>query len=643
MPVATRVILVVLLFATADVIAQDAVAQEAVAQEAKPVAQDAVADSKEAPPAADAPKKEIRAVRIGPAFGAADATVDKKDETPPAAIAVDDAAAVAAENSFGVMSLINGNTIAGSLRPSDSSTVIRWQGADFTEPFDVLVDAVKSIKFPAPKQRVAQTGDFAFELASGDLLAGKLVGWTTQGVDIDSSLFGRIVVRPGIIRRMYRIEENPTIVFSSLSGLQDWTTTNWETEGWQEDGAHLWTDQADATLNGDLSVPDKAMIEFEISWTDKPNFVFAIAVDTNDDTDSRTDGWRFETFEDTLAAVRENRSVADVAKVETLKDRKSVRLIAYLDQATMRLQVFRPDGTPLASIAPANAPAADEQRDEKLEAGRGVRLINRYGDVRLERLRIARWSGKIPTSTEQGDVSIAMADGTVASGTSIRLDADKNVFMIGDQGSEMPVPLDEVIGIKIAVTRGENSQMKSSLFLHDGTRISGEVKSITGDQWVVGSNEFVNPMNVPRELVRSLIVIKRDPIAAVPNKVGRSGRLELGQHKLTGRLVPAAEQESGDASCLRWKPFGCLNSSPLKLNMNGRVVYREPPPPVDPVKQKTANRALAIQQLRLQQQRRGLNFGQLFLQKADSKPVAKPVGRDAHKLHVRSGDVSTLR
>ncbi|MCG8652702.1 MAG: hypothetical protein MI861_22880, partial [Pirellulales bacterium] len=163
---------------------------------------------------------------------------------------------------------------------------------------------------------------------------------------------------------------------------------------------------------------------------------------------------------------------------------------------------------------------------------------------------------------------------------------------------------------------------------------------MSDQHWVLASDQFDRPMQVPRQRVRAFIVMQRDPIPADPGRSGRSGRLELGGgHKLTGRLVPAIEQAAADVSCFRWQPFGSLNSSSLRLGAGGRIVYRDPPPQRSTVTPRINPRHVPAQRLRVQQQKRGLNFGELFLQKVDRRPAAKPVSLDAHKLHARSGDV----
>ena len=591
-------------------------------------------------------KPVVRALRIGPNLKGVDREAAEPEVEQAAQPTEDDRAekdqAVAAANpaadarptkaADGVISLINGNSLRGRLGDTNSAEFLRWQGSDFIEPFEFRTDAIKSIKFPAADKRQAQEGEFAFELLSGDLLSGRLVSWDEEQVGIESPRFGEVHVDADFVRRVYRIDANPTIVFASLSGLQDWNETSWSTDGWQEDGAHLWTEKPDVALNADLNVPERAMIELQVSWTEKPvNFAFAMGVDPEAEKDKRLDGWRLETFDDVLAAVRETETMADVAEVEKLSG-NSLRLIAYLDQVHGRLDLYRPDGSFLAKIA---VPPSDA---EESKPGTGIRLINRVGKLRLERLRISRWSGKIPQQQESGLVNVALADGGVRSGEAISLNADHSLSIRRADDTET-VSLDDVVGIKVSKNEQQPALYRSSLFLHDGTRLSGEVAAVKNGRCVLQGAPYLQPVEVPVKLLRTLVVIRREPLPARPSKL-RTGRLELGGLRLTGNLVPAIEDDAAGVSCFRWQPFGSSNSSPLAHAAAGRIVYRDPPPPAPPKARQTAQRALQLQQLRLQQQRRGLNFGELFLQKVDRKqPTKARVGRDSHKLHIRSGDV----
>ena len=408
---------------------------------------------------------------------------------------------------IGVLTLINGNTIGGQLCASDSPEVIHWQGTDFTEPFQLRTAAIKSIKFPVQRRGQNQTSEFAFEFSSGDVVLGQLAGWSSDAIEIRSEQLGTLIVRPDSIRRLHRIEENATLVYGSLSGLQDWTTTAWDTSGWEEDGDHLWTEKPGATLNGDLDVPQRAVVEFEISWKDKPDFVFAIGVDTEHETDSHMDGWRFETVGGTLAIVREQDSIADIDVVADLSHQQSIRLSAFVDQRTGAMQVLFPDGKSAGKVAPKKR---DGEPESSAGHGHGVRLVNRGSYLKLERLRIAQWLGKTPSVSRGGQASIAMADGSFVSGGIRRYEPDSGSLMIGEDGQETPVKLSDVIAIKLSAAEAGAQQAQCALFLHGGMRLSGDLKAIDADNWVISGHNFSGAVRVPRDRVRSMIVFQHD-------------------------------------------------------------------------------------------------------------------------------------
>ena len=77
----------------------------------------------------------------------------------------------------------------------------------------------------------------------------------------------------------------------------------------------------------------------------------------------------------------------------------------------------------------------------------------------------------------------------------------------------------------------------------------------------------------------------------------------------------------------------------MSESIAGNLVYRIPPK-VDAVSPQA--KAQEQQRIRLRQQQRGLNFGVLFLKRADEVKSPK-VQRDAHVVHVRSGDIISCR
>ncbi|MGD9854602.1 MAG: TlpA family protein disulfide reductase [Planctomycetaceae bacterium] len=575
-----------------------------------------------------------------------------------AAVAVRPARAEESSAPTGVMTLDSGDSILGEFRPSAEADAVRWQAAGFTQPFEFETSAISSIRFPAEMPPVKPQGEFAVELLGGDVLTGRFMGWSEETVSFDSTHFGAMSIRRTSVRRLYRLEDNPALVLPSLSGLTDWTINSGE---WREDGAQVWTESDEAVLTGDLGIPDRAVIEFEISWAHPPNFVFAIGVDPASGAEDREQGWRLEAWNMILAAVREQSQSADVAHVQDLKEQGRIHLIAYLDRTAGALQVFHPDGTPAGRIAvkteemppvgtaPANparrrggrGPAPASQNGST--SGGAVRLINRHGDIRLERLRIARWNGVLPTSLGENQTRIELTDAAApaATGQIVGLDAASEQLVVRDGEEERRIPLKDIAAVDLSAG-SSIPPAEAAALLQDGTRVSGSIREIRGSELVLSSPEIMEPLIVPLLKLRSLSVAADGALAVQGQMAGRGGRLEMGEHKLTGRLV--AGTESPGAHCLVWHPDGSLTSSPLLPEASGCIVYRELPKARSASEQQAAleERALRVRQLgaeRVRQQEPNF-FAKLFLKKAD-EPHEVRTETGPQNLHLRSGDVIT--
>ncbi len=550
----------------------------------------------------------------------------------------------------GVLELLDGNTVEGRLVAGVSADHVHWHGLSFMEPFQFRLQTIKSIKFPPERDQREEPDAFAFELHNGDLITGRPTKWSRDFIEIRSGRFGNIGIQTASIHRLYRIAKNPSLVFAGLSGLQNWISTASASSEWQEEGNQLWTDSPGATLYGDFDLPRRAVVEFELSWDQSPDFVLAIGLDADTDEDMGTDGWRFETSSSQLTVLRETSESADVDRVADLSNVQRIRLTAFLDRDAGEMHVLLADGTPAAKIKTADATGSEtessetessdiESSDIESSIGGGVRLTNRGSNLRLERLRIARWLGKLPTKSSAEHASIALSDGSYLSGEIQGMDTDSSAIVIGAENAETPVPIDQISAIKLASAPLDLDPPKCALFLHGGLRLSGELEAINEDAWVLSGSNLQSPVHVPRSRVRTLVVFDHEPLAASNNpSLGRIGRLEIGEHELSGRLTPSKEEtsaETGKFSCLRWHPLTSRTASNLQADASGRIVFRDRP---SASPNSTAARALAMQQLRLRQQRRGLNFGELFLARTDTSKTKK-VNRDVHVTHVRSGDV----
>ncbi len=124
--------------------------------------------------------------------------------------------------------------------------------------------------------------------------------------ELDIPRIGRLRMDRAIVHRIYRWRGSADLVYLGPNGMAGWTETasprgdhQFRRErrsertvnrnvrepipaqkGWREESGQLVTDREGASIQGDFGVPAKAVIEFEISWKTKPDFVFALGVTT---------------------------------------------------------------------------------------------------------------------------------------------------------------------------------------------------------------------------------------------------------------------------------------------------------------------------------------------------------------------------
>jgi len=537
----------------------------------------------------------------------------------------------------GVLTLIDGSRVPGGLQTTDTPTEIRWLASGFTTPFRFNLESIEAIKYPKKEVSPESSAneEFAIEFSNGDILYGNLIAWNASRVRIQTQTLGEIMVAANSITQLYRVQENETVLFARSNGLQSWQNTSWETEGWKEDGNHLVTDQPGATLNGDLRVPPRCVIELELAWNNPADFSIAVAADISAVSDTYADGWRLETAGQNLVALRETTTKADLAMVADLAVRKDLQLTLYLDRHQGTLHVMGESGEVIAQLK-----MPQPSSDAEPQGGRGIRIQNRGKNLRVERVSVARWLGQLPDAATDGEALVALDDGTFAVGTVHSLESGQ--LALGNTEPKTSLELAHVNAIKFSKPAPPQSPAQCAFFLHSGIRISGQLVSVGPDSCILSPANAVAPTQIPREDIRSLIVFKHDVTPSKASGNGRKGRLEVGELSLTGTLEPSAAVNRDPQPArmpFRWKPYGSEHSAEMSESISGNLVYRIPPK-VDSVSPQA--KAQEMQRIRLRQQQRGLNFGELFLKRADEVKSPK-VQRDAHVVHIRSGDIISCR
>jgi thiol-disulfide isomerase/thioredoxin len=516
-----------------------------------------------------------------------------------------------------ILRLANGGFAPGELQDADEPDVLRWQSPLFVKPFDFLRHEVSSISFGTVPEAPKINADSCVELAGNDVLFGTLVDLNEQTIALDARRFGLLHVDRAKVHRIYRWGDGGDLIYVGPQGLSGWDAT--AANQWREESGHILTDQPGASVHGDLRVPAKALIEFELAWTSKPDFVLAFGV--NDDAKTVQTAFRFEVWEGTLVAHRETPGEADVAQIRELGSGSGrVHLLAYVDQEAGRMIVSAPNGATLGDLSVA---------DTNPRVFGGISLANKHGDVRLERLRIGKWNGEPPRETKSDKSRIHLIDGTILYGQILKFDADAKEYVVHGEPDETRVPAIRIASIYLSAPHDEPARAISAVF-QDGSRLSGGVKRVKNGNLRMAIPGFAETLAIPVVDLRSIVILDR--YEEPSEKPELTGMLEMEGLRMRGRLVDG--RESSGASCLAWKPLGSATASPLRPGVSGRVVYREPPPPPTRPQSPTA---------RAQLQRRviirGAN-GDLIVRNdtAASNPLP-PASKAGRAMYLRTGDI----
>jgi thiol-disulfide isomerase/thioredoxin len=514
-----------------------------------------------------------------------------------------------------VLHLTNGGFVPGVLKNSEQPSVLRWQSSWFTSPFEFSLAGVSAVQYAVPVKLPKPTGEYCLELAAGDVLFGDLLALTEDAAEVEVAKLGRVHIKRDQIRRMYRWSTGADLVYLGPNGMTEWKESG-DKKQWREEGGQPLTDQEGASIRGDFHIPAQAIIEFELAWKNKPDFVFALGVENTDDETNFKRAFRFEIWDNELVVRCELGREADVDSVQEANNGAGrAHFLAYLDQEKGKLLVYSPSGVLRAQI---------NVTPRKPQVHSGLRLTNKRGDVRLERLRISRWNGVPPQEVQAAKSRLHRVDGTIVYGQLAGFDAASKMFTVKDADKEEKVAADQLAGVFVSPPTDDAVRPFRAFYL-DGTRVSGELTRIANDHLALTCPAIAEPLKLPLSEVRSLAVLQRDQ-SATSTAEGRAGRLELEGLKLHGRLTAGREQP--DASCLVWHPDFSANASALRPGLAGRIVYRDPPPPAPKVAQPAV------------QQPQPVGFADAFLKALAGGPNAAPAAASGGKrtMYLRSGD-----
>jgi peroxiredoxin len=459
----------------------------------------------------------------------------------------------------GVLHLNNGGTVSGQLADSLDGDVLRWRSPAFASPFDFRTKGVDAIYFSLPATLPKPSGEYCFELAGGDVLFGSLLELNHETALVQLRDAGRLHVRRDAIRRLSRWKDGAGIIYRGPSGLDEWKAT---TNAWHNERGQLATDQPRASLEGKFSLPPRARIEFAISWKETPDFALTLGADP---AGAANRAFRIEAWEHDVVILRETEHEAEISSLQKLSsDLSRVHFVVYLDQEAGRCLVSSPDGKVLADLKIA---------DKQAKAFPLLRLTNKRGDLRLERLEVAQWSGMAPRGEIEVDKPrLHLADGSVRYGEIAGYDPAAKVFRLRGPGAPL-LPADQIESA-VFIPKSDETPRPVTVACQDSSLVSGKLLKVEKHAVWIACPALSEPLPLAEAALRSLVfnVGQRGPSTAPEG--ARIGMLDCDGVHLSGCLIPAVKKK--DVSCLSWQPLESTTGSAIRPSVNGRIVYHEP-------------------------------------------------------------------
>ncbi len=349
-----------------------------------------------------------------------------------------------------VLDLADGSQVPGNFAGSKNGNDVRWQSPFFTSPLDFPQSALKSVRYEMTGAPPAPVGEFCFELVSGDFLYADLLEVSDAEFVVNSSRLGHVRLSRDHLRRVYRYK-GADAIYLGPNGLVGWKDRA-PTSQWLDDGGQLQSNHNGASIFANLNIPTQARIEVELSWQQKPDFALGLGVD---ESDNSTRGFHFEVWDKDLVAVAESARDADVASMQKVEAGPGrIRIQAYLDQAKGQLVLLSPGGKRLATL---------NTHPKKPQTHPGVRLTNGRGDVRLESIRIARWTGQLPKEAKEDQPRVHRVDGSIVYGRLTSFDPKRKQFTFRD-GSKDEVIAQDTVGDMLLVPAAKPDRETSPPF-----------------------------------------------------------------------------------------------------------------------------------------------------------------------------------
>ncbi len=504
----------------------------------------------------------------------------------------------AEDSAPGVLRLRDGSQFDARWQTVTRTGAGLWSTLVFEEPLRLPAGVVESYSRPMARALPLPEEFWEAFLQDESRVRGRLVSFDRRQVVLQGLVGSEeIVVDSRSVVELRRRSGLATVAYQGLEGLRGWRDEWGRSQAFDRRGALLL--EGPGILGCDVGLPERSVSDVEISWRGRPNFGMQWGVRTPEATPANGEPQTILAREPSLEAPPEEEQVADPAElrpfnlevhrgellalaesqrgviqqpVQTLSEpggRLGIRV--YLDQRAGRMVVTTPTGKVLCDLA---AP------EPRRSAGGAVRLVNGRGAVRLERLRVLHWDGRLPAPAKE---SAAMPKSPQPRERTIELSARDEARFDRELGgwlvkarSSQPIPESEIdLVVRSPAERAPSKpgEIQGSVIeLVDGSQWRGEWRGEPG-HIVLSQPPLVRPWEISADAIRRITWEGTRTDAARTLSGGVPGILQNQTVALAGTLVGVRSTERGPR--LEWQPPLGIPAGLLRPTISARLLFRE--------------------------------------------------------------------
>lgn len=452
----------------------------------------------------------------------------------------------------------NGDKIPGQMISASESKIV-WAATNlFRDPLSIDWRYLQSINFSTENAAKKTTEVFSVHTIDGNSLFGEIQSLDEERLVITSDRLGTVNIPRARIASVLHLKNSGSLLGGSID-LEKWSADRGQRKNWTiDEQGHLVATQTNTHLYLKTDLPESALIELELQWDRKLDFIFGFGVPDN----SRRIGGlpRLETWEDSL--VLNYGDDFEIVKESFDVTEKTIRLLIHWDRLNHQLVIHDSQGQPLAT---ADLGASSKQFSS------GVFLENKSGDLVISKLAI-RNSAPGFNATEP---SIQQLDRPSINGTLESFDGENWTVSMNEtetedeQSTPTRIPTDEFCGAFLI--NGAVKRLPGLTHVHfaDGMFMCGEFLSFASGRMAIQPTGSTTPISLALEGATKISLATETP----PSGESFTHQLINSAGSLRGRLESKESDSSDSNSNVTSKGDSALNAdlaaSPLGWRISG--------------------------------------------------------------------------